>query len=72
MVDTRFHFRAMSNGSVTMFRDTDVDGLPAYWTVYYADGKINISDGGHNPNQMVRATEAQKARVIKWYEETEG
>ena len=73
VMDTHFHYRATSDGAVTMFLDSDdVVGMPQYWTVYYADGKINISDGGHSANQMVRASESQKAKVIKWEQSMRG
>ncbi len=66
VTDTYFHFRATADGSVTMFRDSDTAGMPQYWTVFYADDRINISDGGYNAKQMERATESQKAKVVSW------
>lgn len=86
--DTFFHFCATLDGTITMSRSSDVEGMPRNWTVFYADDKINITDGGHNAHHMERATESQKAKVIRWeqsmlgndsgiidlddYEETEG
>lgn len=68
VVDTFFHFSATLDGTITMSRSTDVVGMPRNWTVFYADDKINITDGGHNAHQMERATESQKAKVIRWEE----
>lgn len=46
--------------------------MPDSWTVQYADDRIWITDGGYSVNQMVRATEEQKVRVIRWEESERG
>ena len=88
VTDTHFQFRSTADGTITMSRDSDVLGMPRSWTVYYTAGKISITDGGFNAQQMERATEDQKAMILRWeqsllgndsgsitlgeYEETEG
>lgn len=66
VVDTYFYFYATLDGTITMCHTSEVKGMPQNWTVFYANDRINITDGGHNAHQMERATQSQKDKVIRW------
>ena len=42
IVDTKFSFLAMEDGTITMSREAEVVGLPQSWTVYYAETRLGL------------------------------